>query len=233
VSNTNLTSNGCICATDPYCQSPSALYGWTQTINSPIFAMIYVIPGSIDGCFALDSFLLSTLECFYSNSDCLSNIATYINASYSTLATEIPWFIPNPLVYDPLSSRFTPTTSLSVITKEMMIEQWNYVPSFNHYYGACKPQYCTYSYRAYTYNYVGVIIKMVSMIGGLTMALRLITPQLVSFIYQFFQPKIQQQRQSKHLSDNSTSSVFLLNSSSEVFQENENNTEKFLQNVIH
>ncbi|CAF4171623.1 unnamed protein product, partial [Adineta steineri] len=188
--NTTGVFNNCICAINPYCQRQSGLYNPVMTSNNISAAvMTYAIPGSIDGCYALDSFLLSTLECFYSNSDCLSILLAVMNATYNRIDTEIPWFSPKPLKYDPLSNHFLPDTSLSDITKEMMIEQWNYQASFNLYYKTCAPNYCTYSYTARTYNYIGVITKIISTIGGLIVALRFITPHMVNFIYQFFERK--------------------------------------------
>ncbi|CAF1388030.1 unnamed protein product [Adineta steineri] len=196
--NTTGVFNNCVCAINPYCQRQSGLYNPIITSNNTsVSIMTYAIPGSIDGCYALDSFLFSSLECFYSNSDCLSILLTYMNTSYNVIDTEIPWFSPEPLKYDPLSNHFLPNTSLSDIIKEMMIEQWNYEASFNLYYKTCAPNYCTYSYTARTYNYIGVITKIISTIGGLIIALRFITPHMVNFIYQFFQTKIKTSKQNK------------------------------------
>ncbi|CAF1116554.1 unnamed protein product [Adineta ricciae] len=183
--------NNCVCAINPYCQRQHDLYSRITTSNDTrMYTITHTMPGSIDGCYALDSFLFSTLECFYSNSNCLSTLLTYMNMTYNQLDTEIPWFSPTPLDYDPLSNDFLPNSSFSVITKEMMIEQWNYTASFDQYYETCAPNYCTYSYTARTYNYIGVIAKIISTIGGLVIALRLITPQLVTFLYRIFEPKI-------------------------------------------
>ncbi|CAF4002362.1 unnamed protein product, partial [Adineta steineri] len=196
--NTTGVFNNCVCAINPYCQKQSGLYNPVITSNNTsVSIMTYAIPGSIDGCYALDSFLFSTLECFYSNSDCLSILLNYMNTSYNVIDTEIPWFSPEPLKYDSLSNHFLPNTSLSDIIREMMIEQWNYQASFNLYYKTCAPNYCTYSYTARTYNYIGVITKIISTIGGLIIALRFITPHMVNFIYQFFQTKIKTSKQSK------------------------------------
>ncbi|UJR16996.1 hypothetical protein I4U23_003894 [Adineta vaga] len=160
--NTTGIFNDCICAIDPYCQSPS--------------------------------------ECYYSNSNCLSILAAYMNTTYITIDTEIPWFSPEPLVYNSAISRFVPNTSLSVIVKGMMIEQWNDEASFTRYYTACAPKYCTYSYTTRTYNYIGVITKMLSTIGGLIIVLRLITPHMTNFICQFFEAKSKTPRKVKRSS---------------------------------
>ena len=41
------------------------------------FEAAYIVPGSTVGCFPVDSLLLNTLECLYSDSDCLSMLLYY------------------------------------------------------------------------------------------------------------------------------------------------------------
>ncbi|CAF1409800.1 unnamed protein product [Adineta steineri] len=72
----------------------------------------------------------------------------------------------------------------------MMVEQWNFSCSFEQHYEACSPNYCTYSYTTHTYDLLGIIIQMISMIGGLTVALRLITPQIVRIILRLISPQV-------------------------------------------
>ncbi|CAF1263436.1 unnamed protein product [Adineta ricciae] len=186
---TGIFSN-CVCAINPYCQRQRDLYSRITTLNDTrMYTITNTMPDSTDSCYALDSFLFSIQECFYSNSNCLSTLLTNMNMTYNQLYTEIPWFYPTPLDYDPLSNYFLPNSSLSIITKEMMIEQWNYTASSDQYYETCTPNYYTYSYTARTYNYIGVIAKIISTIGDLGIALRLITPQLVTFLYRIFETK--------------------------------------------
>jgi hypothetical protein len=109
--------------------------------------------------------------------------------------SKLPWINVRPLANDSTTSRFTPETPFSVIVKAMMIEEWNQTFSFESYYEACKPNYCTYSYEAYTQSFIGVIIKVVSMLVGLIAALRFITKQLVELVFGLFKPKVQRQEQ--------------------------------------
>ena len=180
----------CICATDPYCQAPAG-YG-DRIILGPFDSEVRVqlIPGFIRACSVLNSLLLSTLECFYSSTDCLSSLTNYMNQSYVRVDTHVPWFDPKPLVYDALTSRFVPNNSLSVIIKQMLLEEWHPTVAFDRYYEACAPRHCTFTYTTRTNGFVQVTIKMVSMLGGLIVMLRLISPYLVKCVLYLLKPKV-------------------------------------------
>ncbi|CAF0927784.1 unnamed protein product [Adineta steineri] len=100
-----------------------------------------------------------------------------------------------PLIYDQASSRFPPKTTISTIVQAVMVDQWNFVYSYDLYWKACAPAYCTYSDSIHTNNFVGILIIMISMIGGLMAALRLIIPPAVNFVYGLFTPKARKENQ--------------------------------------
>ena len=190
------TSVNCICATNPHCQSPVAIYDVDIKINYDYdFKVAYIVPGLTEGCFFMDSLLLSTLECFYSDSDCLPIIIDYIQRAYFQYTEYPSWFDVRPLVYDSRLSRFAPNTSIAMIVKNIMVEQWNPSSSYNRYYESCAPSHCTYSHTIRTKTTVGVLITLVSMIGGLSVSLRLITPQLVKFLFFLLRLKDKRQQQ--------------------------------------
>ncbi|UJR19904.1 hypothetical protein I4U23_023036 [Adineta vaga] len=87
------------------------------------------------------------------------------------------------LVYDPAVDRFPPNTSISTIVKNMMIEQWNPSLLYDKYYNSCAPSHCTYSERVRSKTRIGVLITLLSMIGGLTVSLHFLTPYLGKFIF--------------------------------------------------
>ena len=183
----NSTNVNCICATNPHCQNPIAIYDVdTKLDGSYTFHIAYTVPGFIQGCFAIDSLLLSTLECFYSNSNCSLIIKNYIRDAYiQTTAYPLSFDIRS-LIYDPTVNRFAPNISIEMIVKHMMIERWNISISYDNYYEICAPNYCTYSYSIRTKSAIGVMITLLSMLGGLIVSLRLITPQLVEFVFRLF-----------------------------------------------
>jgi hypothetical protein len=188
VPNIDSTSIDCICATDPHCQSPVAPGIWFTP---------YIAPGMFEGCFVVDTLLRSTLECFYSDS-CLSVYYYLINLTLNIIDTDIEWFNVHPLIYDEMSTRFALNTPLLVIVKEMMVEQWNPSLSFDRYYEDCAPKYCMYTQTVDTYSLIDVIIKLVSIIGGLTVALRLLTPGLVKIVIHMLKPKVKRQPKGNH-----------------------------------
>ncbi|CAF1395548.1 unnamed protein product [Adineta steineri] len=170
----------CICATDPYCQTPvvdpiDQMYIWNPTTS------FNEVPGQVIGCFNFDSVLLSTLECYYSDS-CLALSYKYINFTLDQFDTGLKKVNAKLLVYDPKASRFPPNTLIETILKELMIEQWSSSFSFNRYYETCSPIKCTYSQITRTSSFIGTLLLLMSSIGGLTAALRLITPLLIKII---------------------------------------------------
>ncbi|CAF1074494.1 unnamed protein product [Adineta steineri] len=200
ITNSNDTSMNCICATNPQCLSQVVLSEWqTTVINGQNLSGPYTMPGIITGCFTIDSLLLSTLECFYSNF-CLSILYYYMNSTQYDLNTDFGVSLIDvpPLVYEPLMSSFLPNTSLQIIVQQMMVEQWNSSILFDKYYETCSPTYCAYTQTVRTKTFVRVLITFVSTIGGLTVALRLITFQLIKFIFRMLQPKVKRQKQGNY-----------------------------------
>ncbi|CAF0767197.1 unnamed protein product [Adineta steineri] len=185
IQDTNSTSGNCICASNPNCQSSVIPPDWIQSNYeySEHYPSNHIIPGMIQGCFTIDTLLLSSLECYYLHS-CLSILYNLLSGLFHDYEYDLEWSPINPLIYNSSSSHFFPNTSLSLIINEMLIEQWNPLSSFEHYYESCAPIYCSYTYTTHTITFIAMIIKLVSTIGGLILILRLITPQLVKFVYK-------------------------------------------------
>ncbi len=199
----NSTLVNCICATNPNCEDPVTIY-YDDFINDEYFDpdIAYVVPGSTDGCSPIDSLQLSTLECFYSDSDCFSIVMNFIQQTYIANNIDSLWFNPRPLIYDPTLSRFPPNTSIKMILQNMMIERWNISTSYNSFYESCAPSYCTYSQTIHTKTVIGVIVTLISMIGGLVVSLRLITPQFMKFSIYLWTIISKRQRQQQQQQGN-------------------------------
>jgi hypothetical protein len=208
----------CFCATNPHCQSSVAIYDLDrESIQLPVYTIVYIVPGWVMTCSLTDSLLLSTLECLYSNSTCFPILISYIKQRYFYNVENPSWFDVRPLLDDPLQSHFSPNTSIETIVQEMMIDQWNQSFSYDYFYEVCAPSYCTYSQVIHTKTVIGVIVTLISLIGGLIISLRLIIPRLVKFITGLLKKifKKQEQRQQsegKHydrISTDSRSELFL------------------------
>ena len=130
--------------------------------------------------------MLSTLECFYPDSDCISVLSNFIEEPYHQ-STDYPRSIDvQPLVYDALSSRFGSKATIASIVREMMIEKWNSSISYHDYYDLCAPSYCAYSTTLRARTSVGIITILLSTIGGLCASLKLITPYLFQIVHHLF-----------------------------------------------
>ncbi|CAF4024878.1 unnamed protein product [Adineta steineri] len=171
----------CVCATGPYCKVPAVIYDLYYKQEANNNSLIYSVSGWVQGCLAMDSLLLSTLQCLYADSDCFPLLLRYTDKNWFNRQ---PSLIIRPMVYNPTMSNFPPNTPVSMMFREMMIEQWN--PSLSHksFYESCAPIYCTYSQKIRTKSFVGVIIELIATIGGIVALLRIVTPYLIKFILQ-------------------------------------------------
>ncbi|CAF1449251.1 unnamed protein product, partial [Adineta steineri] len=188
----------CHCDIDPSCQGPISFAIVTTIGRVPLpgihfgtLSSDYVAPGLVNACYTIDFVLLSTLQCFYTDSDCMNHLFYYINKTYSSAGNDSNLYA-HPLIYNQTSTRFPPNTSVSSIVEEMMIEQWNTSLSFSDYYEACAPTYCTYTQIKHTETFSELLVTLISTVGGLVMALRLITFQLVKIIFGLFQKKTEE-----------------------------------------
>ncbi|CAF1310468.1 unnamed protein product [Adineta steineri] len=182
IRNMYFNSITCICGTNPDCQTPSVIIQKKETSGE--FYVAYVVPGSIVSCYAIDSLLRSTLECLYTDVDCFSILMNYVKEAYLTNTNTSLWADVRPLVHNSTSSQYTPNTSVGMILKKLMIEQWNPISTYENFYKLCAPKYCTYSQDIRKETILTLTIKMISMIAGLTVALKLITPLLVKIIFK-------------------------------------------------
>ncbi|UJR06780.1 hypothetical protein I4U23_011067 [Adineta vaga] len=106
--------------------------------------------------------------------------------SLNRVSFDLSRFYIRPFVYNTTFSHFPLHTTIKTIVDELMIEQWNPVVSYERFYQSCAPKYCSYSRRIRTKNTIELIMSLVSMIGGLTTSLKLITPYLVKTITKDF-----------------------------------------------
>jgi hypothetical protein len=130
------------------------------------------VNGFQSGCLPLDSLLLSTLEC-YNNQSCLNNFMGYlrtVNTSFNILDRS-------------LLNQSTPTTPISVLADELMVEQWSTQMDYSRYFAACRPLSCSYTYTE-RFSILYIVTTLVGLFGGLIAILRLLCPQLANVFYQ-------------------------------------------------
>ncbi|CAF1193422.1 unnamed protein product [Adineta ricciae] len=124
------------------------------------------IPRISAGCFPVDSILVSTLECFY-NETCLNRLITFFrtNETFRVLNSTLN----------------TPNTTVQTMIDNLMIEDWISKVSYEKYYSKCSPSLCTF-FVISRRTFLDVLIKLISLLATLLLALRLIFSFLIRLI---------------------------------------------------
>ncbi|CAF1529656.1 unnamed protein product [Adineta ricciae] len=155
---------GCSCATNPLCKHQLPLYG-----NSKV----YNIPGIYQACLFLDTVLLSTSECFFSQ-DCINMLKSFMKPEseiYKKLKS----------LNSSISSQYQSNTTMEDIVNNLFIEEWNPLYFYNQYYAQCQPSFCSYT-REEKLSFIDIITKLISIYGGLSLILKIFLPLLINTI---------------------------------------------------
>ncbi|UJR19234.1 hypothetical protein I4U23_022363 [Adineta vaga] len=161
---TATNSFACTIAHPQWCTEPSKIYDFNENFN-------ITVPGFYAGCFAIESLLQSTLECFYSQT-CIDEIQRYITWSFSLNVTALNSTLP---------SIFLVTSTISDILSRIMIEEWYGTAMYDKYFQECTPTECRYV--EVTKNpFIYVITTSIGVVGGLTIVLTFIVPRMVNFV---------------------------------------------------
>ncbi|CAF2956062.1 unnamed protein product [Rotaria sp. Silwood2] len=147
-------NNGsCSCGTSSMCSSPAAIDG-------------RLVPGFRVGCFPLEALLQSTLECLY-DITCINMLQSMYTSSN--------------LIYHPLNSTISASnTTVQSLVSELMVDRWETSMNYTGYYASCAPVLCTYSINEKG-DLIYIITTILSIYGGLNVALKLFTPLIVKF----------------------------------------------------
>lgn len=191
----------CICAIDSKCRTPTAIYDADMLFeHHTMFTVRYTAPGLVTGCSLVGSLMLSTLDCYFSHSDCFPTLMSYSKQTYLAGVEHSLWFDAQPLVYDPARSRFPPETPVSVIVTDMMLERWNFASFYERFYNACAPSHCTYRVEARSNSILDTIIATVSIIATLHLALRIAIPFSIRVIFYLWGKWCKRRERQQHSS---------------------------------
>jgi hypothetical protein len=129
------------------------------------------IPGLLTGCYPIEAFLQSTLECMY-NGSCIRQLHS-TNMSFTPL-NDLP------------SSRYRKNSTIADIISQLMTEQWSSNVTYEDYFTKCAPLYCSYSYIEYRSS-VDVITTVLGVYGGLVIITKIIVLIMIN-IYHVIKP---------------------------------------------
>ena len=170
------SSHTCSCANDIRCKTQLGLYD-PQYSSTPY----QLVPGLYRACFTFESLLLSTLECFYDDIDCLSNTTGFYQQD---------WFIKNlTLLNSSRPSRFQKDSIIDTLFSELFIEYWEQSLNYSSYFAGCRPNTCTYEIMRRN-SVLESITTVLGLVGGLSVSLRILIP-LFGALYRAFARRTQ------------------------------------------
>ena len=166
------TSNTtCTCRPTINCVTPAAIYSnpIKQTLdNYDLNVNRTLVKGMQTACSPLESFLSSTLECYF-DSTCLQLL------------------VPNTTMFIPLNSsqtsRYFLNTTMEDIVNDLLVEEWSFQFSPEGYFNQCAPSTCAYSYTQQN-TFLVIITTIAAVLSGLITVLRMIIPWLVEYFFK-------------------------------------------------
>jgi hypothetical protein len=156
--------DGCSCALNANCTTQAGFV----TSNS---TEILPIKGLKIGCTPSESFLASTLECFYDIS-CINLIQQQMGIIDKMDTSDIP------LSLSVNTSRFPINTTIIDLIQNLFIENWSTTINYSAYFGQCAPTLCSYTYIQ-KLNSLYTVTVLLGLCGGLTLALQWICPNVI------------------------------------------------------
>lgn len=132
------------------------------------------IKGFKMGCTPSESFLQSSLECFYDFS-CIHLIHKHLNYNESINAA----FTPIPLSSN--TSRFPMNTTVKDLFKDLFVEDWSTMINYSSYFEHCSPSLCSYTY-VQQLNSIYTLTFLLSIYGGMTIVLKWVCPRIVRLL---------------------------------------------------
>ncbi|UJR19487.1 hypothetical protein I4U23_022616 [Adineta vaga] len=201
-------SSYCYCRKDDTCTYPAFIYNKTGRIGingGTLFSttdndsnVIFMLPGSCSGnestyeaivpdwftsCSPVDALFVSSLTCFY-NSSCVQMLIDGFSLGMSGVTID-PRAANVTSLNPMIKSRFTPSTRLDEIISHLFVEEWIYSINFQNYFEKCLPKECVYIHEErFSISYI--ITTIAGIIGGLSVALRILVPLFVKSIRRIF-----------------------------------------------
>lgn len=160
--------NNCSCGLYSHCTTQATFMSSNSLVSIPILGLKI-------GCTPSESFLLSTLECFYDIS-CLNLIRQYTNSTQPI----------TPLARTAITTEFTPNTTVVDLLKYLFTEQWLTIMNYSAYFEQCSPLLCSYTYIQ-KFNLLYIVTVLLGFHGGLAIVLKWICPLCVRLIVKIYQ----------------------------------------------
>jgi hypothetical protein len=114
-----------------------------------------------------------------SNLECLFDAACVQSMSSDRLNITVT----NGCLLQPSETKFLLNTTIDTLVSELFLESWSLTSSFPDYFVNCAPIVCTYTFTQ-TGSALFFVTTLFGLFGGLTVALRFVTFNLVQWWYK-------------------------------------------------
>jgi hypothetical protein len=162
-------NTSCSCATLRTCTLPAHFY----EVNEPV----YTVTGLVYGCYFLETVLLSSISCFYSES-CIKDFReTMAEITYGMLSSGSDY----PKGFSGSSTRFNLDDRIETLANEMFIESWATNVSYETFFQNCAPAFCWYTYN-YRYDALELFTTFMSVYAGLSLGIHFAVPHRMMFM---------------------------------------------------
>lgn len=172
--------NACACSVAFNCPDSSWRGGqfFCQNGNNcTAGTVVWSVPGFVKGCSTLEQIFGTDLRCFY-NQTCFDIVLSMYNVDMpNRLSLPQSTYAIN-VLNSSIPSKFLPNDTIDILFNALMLEQWIIESNFDGYYETCAPSTCTYTVVS-RLDLVYVASTLVGLIGGLSVAFRLIIPPMI------------------------------------------------------
>ena len=159
--------NECSCALSTNCTTQAGFFNSDRSEIIPI-------EGFKMGCTPTESFLMSTLECFY-NASCIHLMQEQIKYNATTNFTDASI----PLSVN--SSQYLPNTTVANLVDQLFIETWSTTINYTAYFHLCSPTSCSYTYVQQV-SLLYAVTTVLGLFGGLSLILKWISPAIIQVV---------------------------------------------------
>ena len=164
--------NECSCALSTNCTTQA---GFFKSDSSEIIP----IEGFKMGCTPTESFLMSTLECFY-NASCIHQMQEQIKYNATTNFTDAS------IPLSANSSQYLPNTTVANLVDQLFIETWSTTINYTAYFQLCSPTSCSYTYVQHV-SLLYTVTIVLGLFGGLNFVLKWISPAIIQIFLRVYQ----------------------------------------------
>ncbi|CAF1552686.1 unnamed protein product, partial [Adineta ricciae] len=165
-----LYDNNCSCGLNTTC-TVQATFTKTNLSNT------VPINGLKMGCTPTESFLASTLECFY-NSSCIDLMFEMTNFKNTT--RNISYTLNTTI------NRFPVNITVADLVNELFVEKWSTLMNYSSYFDSCSPLFCSYTYTQKLDSFY-TITYFLGLYSGLSLILKWICPQIIYLMIKMYE----------------------------------------------